>query len=222
MSNSSSEIFERESQEQHMGSDEQASADIDWLPESELSDHLASGAPAFINDDSTEDDSSVNSADVVMLKSKIEQLEKQLLQQQEEFLRAQAEAQNIRRRAQKDIENAHKFSLDNFINALLPVVDSLEQGVAMLNADDEVLKPAREGALLTLKMLLDMLAKQNVEPVSPLHLSFNPDQHQAMTMQPTDEHAPNTVLNVLQKGYLLHGRVLRPALVVVAKAANPA
>jgi molecular chaperone GrpE len=165
---------------------------------------------------------SVETVEVLSLKSQVDQLQKQLVQQQEEFLRAQAEAQNIRRRAQKDIENAHKFGADALINALLPVVDSLEQGIAMLNADDEALKPAREGALLTLKMLVDLLAKQNVEPVVPLHQPFNPEQHQAMTLHPTDEHAPNTVLNVLQKGYLLHGRVLRPALVVVSKAATAA
>jgi molecular chaperone GrpE len=211
MGNSSSEIFEQEAQ----GVEGQpAAADRDWMPEADLMD--AADAQALGGQSSD-----VDTPEVLMLKSQIEQLEKRLQQQEEEFLRAQAEAQNIRRRAQKDIENAHKFALDSFINALLPVVDSLEQGVAMLNAEDEALTPAREGALLTLKMLLDTLSKQNVEPLSPLHQAFNPEQHQAMTLQPSDEHAPNTVLNVLQKGYLLHGRVLRPALVVVAKAATP-
>lgn len=165
-----------------------------------------------------EQSSPVDTPYTLALKDQIAALQQQLSQQQDEFMRAQAEAQNVRRRAQKDVENAHKFALDSFVNALLPVVDSLEQGVAMLSTQDDVLKPARDGAELTLKMLLDVLTKQNVEAVEPLHEAFNPERHQAMTLQPSAEHAPNTVLNVLQKGYLLHGRVLRPALVVVAKA----
>lgn len=213
MGNASSDVLPPEQQDLQSPADDLSTGD--WTPDLEPLDE--SGVD---EDAAAAQSTGIDTPEVLMLKGQIEQLEHQQVAQQAEFLRVQAEAQNIRRRAQKDIENAHKFALDGFIQALLPVVDSLEQGVAMLNADDEALKPAREGALLTLKMLLDALAKQKVEPLSPLHEPFNPEQHQAMTLQPSDEHAPNTVLNVLQKGYLLHGRVLRPALVVVAKAAT--
>ena len=131
------------------------------------------------------------------------------------YLRAQAEMENLRRRSEKDLENAHKFALEKFASELLAVKDSLELGLSVTDVDVDKL---HEGSELTLKMLAQALAKFNINDVDPMGESFDPNLHQAMTMQETAEHAPNTVIAVMQKGYLINGRLLRPAMVVVAKA----
>ncbi|MGF1526477.1 MAG: nucleotide exchange factor GrpE [Candidatus Competibacterales bacterium] len=133
------------------------------------------------------------------------------------FLGARAEADNVRKRAERDRASAQKYALEKFVNELLPVMDSLEMGhQAAIEAQD--VQKLREGTELTLKMLASALEKFNVRPVDPAGERFNPDFHEAMTMQPTDQVAPNTVLQVIQKGYLLNDRLVRPALVTVAKA----
>ena len=131
------------------------------------------------------------------------------------YVRAQAEMENLRRRSEKDLENAHKFALEKFASELLAVKDSLELGLSATDVDVDKL---REGSELTLKMLAQALAKFNIIDVDPMGDSFDPNSHQAMTMQETAEHAPNTVIAVMQKGYLINDRLLRPAMVVVAKA----
>ncbi|MBL7252382.1 nucleotide exchange factor GrpE [Alloalcanivorax sp. C16-2] len=133
-------------------------------------------------------------------------------------LRAQAEIQNVRRRAERDVESAHKFALEKFAADVLTVADSLERGLATLNPEDEALKPAREGLELTLKVLLDVFAKYNLEQIDPQGQPFNPEHHEAMTMVPAPNAEPNTVIEVLEKGYQLNGRLIRPARVVVSKA----
>lgn len=135
-------------------------------------------------------------------------------------LRAQAEMQNVRRRAERDVEHAHKYALEKFAGDLLTVADSLERGLSTLDPEDEALKPAREGLELTLKVLLDVFARYNLEQVDPQGQPFNPEQHEAMTMIPAPNVEPNTVIDVLEKGYLLNGRLIRPARVVVSKAAD--
>lgn len=136
------------------------------------------------------------------------------------YLRSQAEMDNMRRRAEKDLESAHKFGLEKFANELLPVKDSLELGLAAVEENsDEAVEKLREGTELTLKMLGTALEKFGIKEINPVGEVFNPEQHQAMTMQESAEAAPNTVLIVMQKGYLLNDRVMRPALVVVSKAA---
>ena len=131
------------------------------------------------------------------------------------YVRAQAEMENMRRRSEKDLESAHKFALEKFAAELLAVKDSLELG---LNATDADVDKLREGSELTLKMLAQALAKFNINDVDPMGEVFDPNHHQAMTMQETAEHTPNTVIAVMQKGYLINDRLLRPAMVVVAKA----
>jgi len=131
------------------------------------------------------------------------------------YVRAQAEMENLRRRSEKDLESAHKFALEKFAAELLAVKDSLELG---LNATDADVDKLREGSELTLKMLAQALAKFNINDVDPMGEVFDPNHHQAMTMQETAEHTPNTVIAVMQKGYLINDRLLRPAMVVVAKA----
>lgn len=135
-----------------------------------------------------------------------------------QVLRLQAEMENNRRRHEKDVENAHKFALERFVQELLPVKDSLELGLAaVVEGGDESVEKLREGTELTLKMLAGAMEKNGVTEVNPMGEAFNPEYHQAMTMQESGEYPPNTVINVMQKGYLLNERLIRPAMVVVSK-----
>ncbi|MCP4465487.1 MAG: nucleotide exchange factor GrpE [Halieaceae bacterium] len=136
----------------------------------------------------------------------------------DEALRAQAEAQNAIRRAEQDVEKARKFALERFCNELLPVVDNLERALEAAEGDEEILKPIAEGVELTLKSFLDALQKFSIEPVSPQGEPFDPQLHQAMTMVENAEVEPNTVIAVMQKGYTLNGRLVRPAMVMVSKS----
>ncbi len=133
-------------------------------------------------------------------------------------VRAQAEIENIRRRTEIDIEKAHKFALEKFANELLPVIDSLERALEVANKDNPELASMVEGIELTLKSLLDAVRKFGVEVVGDTHVPFNPDVHQAMSMIESADVAPNHVIMVMQRGYTLNGRLLRPAMVAVSKA----
>jgi molecular chaperone GrpE len=130
------------------------------------------------------------------------------------WLRAKAEAENIRRRAQEDVSKAHKFGVEKLATDLLPVKDSLE---AALAAEKDTVESLRAGVELTLRQLETVFERQSLKEINPVGQKFDPHQHQAISMLPSDKE-PNTVINVLQKGYLLHDRVVRPALVTVAKA----
>ncbi|VXC78701.1 heat shock protein [Pseudomonas sp. 8Z] len=152
------------------------------------------------------------------LATRVQALEEQLAAAQDQSLRVAAELQNVRRRAEQDVEKAHKFALEKFANDLLPVVDSLERGLELSNPDDEAIKGVREGMQLTLKLFTDTLARHSLEAVDPHGEPFNPEHHQAMAMEESTNVEPNSVLKVFQKGYLLNGRLLRPAMVVVSKA----
>ena len=135
-------------------------------------------------------------------------------------VRTQAEMENLKRRTQKDLEDAHKFALTGFAKELLPVFDSLVLGLQAATGDSEDVKKFREGSELTIKQFEALFAKFNIVAIDPMGQPFNPEQHQAMLMQVVEGAEPNTVVNVFQKGYLLNGRLLRPAMVVVAKAAE--
>ncbi|MBK5002478.1 nucleotide exchange factor GrpE [Pseudomonas sp. S31] len=154
--------------------------------------------------------------------ARIQELEEQLAAAKDQSLRAVADMQNIRRRAEQDVEKAHKFALEKFAGDLLPVIDSLELALAHSNTEDEQVKKIREGVELTLKMFQDTLKRYNLEAIDPHGQPFNAEHHQAMAMQESAEAEPNSVLNVFQKGYLLNGRLLRPAMVVVSKAPSAA
>lgn len=132
------------------------------------------------------------------------------------LLRARAEIENLRRRQAAELEKAHKFALDSFVRELLQVQDSLELGRSAAQEDGADVAKLREGTDLTLRLLTDVMAKFGVEPVEPMGQPFNPELHQAMTMQPRADLAPNTVVAVMQKGYTLNGRLVRPALVMVS------
>ncbi|ALX12908.1 molecular chaperone GrpE [Burkholderia cepacia JBK9] len=132
---------------------------------------------------------------------------------QESYLRAKAETENVRRRAQDDVSKAHKFAIESFAEHLLPVLDSLEAAVSDTSGD---IAKVREGVELTLRQLTSALEKGRVVALNPVGEKFDPHQHQAISMVPADQE-PNTVVTVLQKGYTIADRVLRPALVTVAQ-----
>lgn len=137
-------------------------------------------------------------------------------------LRAKADADNIRRRAAIDVDKAKKFALEKFANELLPVIDNMERGLQHADKSNEALVPLIEGIELTAKSLESALVKFGVKPVNPEGEPFNPELHQAMSMIESADVAPNTVITVMQKGYELNGRLIRPAMVMISKAAAPA
>lgn len=153
--------------------------------------------------------------------SEVEALRAQVKEAQEQMLRSQAEMQNVRRRSEIDVEKAHKFALEKFVKELLPVADSLEKAVESTEATEgegEKVASIREGMEMTLNLFLSSLKKFNVEQLNPVGEPFDPQQHEAMSMVPSPDAEPNSIVAVVQKGYLLNGRVVRPAMVVVAKA----
>jgi len=152
------------------------------------------------------------------VQAEIEALTEQLVGAQDQAVRAQAEAQNARRRAEQDVEKAHKFGQEKLVVDLLPIIDNLERALATMDREDEGQKAVVEGLDLTLKSFADTLIKHKVEAVDPAGEPFDPQLHQAMTMVPNPDLEPNTVMDVFQKGYTLHGRLVRPAMVVVSKA----
>lgn len=170
------------------------------------------------------------------LKTQLDEARRKADEHWELYVRAQAEADNIRRRAKRDVEHAQLYSLEKFVAELLPVKDSLEIGVQAARGEgpaarttagsesasgddprDKEIEALREGTELTLKKLSQALEKFGVEEVNPQGETFDPQVHEAVSTQPTDDVAPDTVVTVMQKGYLLNKRVVRPALVVVAQ-----
>jgi molecular chaperone GrpE len=149
------------------------------------------------------------------LEAQLEQAQAKARENWDAYLRAKAEMDNLRRRNTKDLENAHKFGIEKFVTELLPVLDSMALGLAVEDASAESL---REGMELTMNILQKMMEKLNIEEIDPLNEKFDPEKHQAMTMQPDADVEPNTVIAVMQKGYSLNDRLIRPAMVMVSKA----
>ena len=147
-------------------------------------------------------------------------LEEEAATARDNALRALADAQNVKRRAEQDVEKARKFALEQFAKELLPVVDNMERALEATEGHDEAVTLIAEGVELTLKSFLDALKKFNVEAVDPQGEPFDPNLHQAMSMVENNEVEPNSVIAVMQKGYTLNGRLLRPAMVMVSKAAS--
>jgi molecular chaperone GrpE len=150
--------------------------------------------------------------------TRIEELEQQVADAKDQALRAVADAQNQRRRAEKDVESAHKYALEKFAGELLAVVDNLDRALQAADLDHEAVKPLAEGVELTHKSLIDVLNKFKVVQIDPVGEPFDPQLHQAMAMIESPDAEPNTVIDVMQKGYELNGRLIRPAMVVVSKA----
>jgi molecular chaperone GrpE len=158
---------------------------------------------------------------VAALQTALAAAEQKAAENWENYLRLAAELDNLRKRAQRDLENAHKFALERFLGELLPVKDSLEMGIAATGQADAV--ALKEGMDMTLKLLGSALERAGVSEIDPPKGEvFNPELHEAMAMQEAADVAPGAVLATVQKGYQLNGRLLRPARVLVAKALTPA
>lgn len=143
----------------------------------------------------------------------------QLSESKDAVLRAEAEVQNVRRRAERDVENAHKYGIERLLQNLLPVVDSIEKSIESADqADRDDNDPVMEGIRLCYKLLLDILEREQVEVVDPLGEPFDPNEHEAMSMVENPDMEPNSVIAVMQKGYKLNNRLIRPAMVMVSKA----
>lgn len=182
-------------------------------------DTVEEGAP----EETTVPEADIGSAAADGAAARIETLEAELAaaraeceQQRELALRAAAETDNVRKRADRDLENAHKYALERFVSELLPVKDSLELGLAAAT-DSVAVENLREGTEMTLRMLGAAVEKFGVREVDPVGEAFDPALHQAMSARESAEAAPGTVLEVIQKGYVLNERLVRPALVIVAK-----
>ncbi len=137
----------------------------------------------------------------------------------EEIMRMRAEADNVRKRNARDLDNLRKFSIDKFAKSLIPVADSMDKELEACAKDDiqMTVEQMIEGTVMTQKMLLKILADNGVEMINPEGEKFNPEFHEAMTQIPHPDLAPNTIVDVFQKGYILNGRLIRPAMVVVSK-----
>ncbi len=183
--------------------------------ESEVTEATASDEPGQPDDTGQSTESDQDEADgqapVNALETALAEAEKF----RDLALRGEAEMQNVRRRAERDVENAHKFAIERTLTSLLPVVDSLEKAIEASQSEDD---PVIEGVRLTFKLLQDLLAKENVEVVDPAGEPFDPNEHQAMSAVENPDMEPNSVCAVIQKGYKLNGRVVRPAMVMVTKA----
>lgn len=171
--------------------------------------------------DTTESTESAPEATEVSL----EDLQKKLIEAEqlaatnlEKALRVQAEMENLKKRVQKDLDDERKFGLSKFAKELLSVVDSLELGIQAASSDIPEVQKLREGSELTIKQFESVFAKFNIEAIDPTNQPFNPELHQAMVMQPSSTVEAGHVITVFQKGYVINGRLLRPAMVVVAKA----
>lgn len=161
-------------------------------------------------------DESVETQDEAGLEAELVAAQDEVAQLKDQALRAAAELQNVRRRAEQDVEKAHKFGLEKFANEMLPIVDNLERAIESCG-DEEATKAIREGVEITLSMFLSGLAKFDIEQIDPQGEAFDPALHQAMSMVEAPDAEPNTVVAVMQKGYSLSGRLMRPAMVMVAK-----
>lgn len=154
--------------------------------------------------------------DIDAHQQEIEHLKKQAQESLDKAIRAQAELDNVRKRTLRDVENAHKYALEKFANELLPVIDSMELGISAAESADEK-SNLKEGMDLTLKMFRDAMEKFGVTEVESQGAKFDPEKHEAVSMRELEGAEPGTVATVLQKGYMLNGRLIRPAMVIVAK-----
>jgi len=183
--------------------------------ESEVLNGENSGAKIDGNEDTVEMEIDVKSFE--LLQAQLAEAEVNAQENLDKAVRAQAELENVRRRAQRDLENAHKYALEKFLQDLLPIHDSLEMGIEAARQESADVNSLKEGSELILKMMADLLEKHGIETIHPLGEPFDPEHHQAMSMLESHEHDPNTVVTVMQKGYKLNDRLVRPAMVAVSK-----
>lgn len=176
-------------------------------------------AETEIEASSTDSSESVETeTEEVSMEDKLAEVQAKADDNWDQLVRTRAEMDNIRRRSERDLANAHKFALEKFAQELLPVIDSMEMGVAAAQDENADVSKLREGTEMTLKMFETAIEKFGIKGVHPHGETFNPDHHQAMTMIDSPEHEPNMIIDVMQKGYLLNERLVRPAMVVVSSA----
>ena len=197
-------------------------------PEEQLNDAVnpeADAVEAAVENANDQAAESIEQADVdvAALQAELEAAKAELAEVKDASLRVQAEMQNVRRRAEQDVEKAHKFGAEKMAKELLDVADNLDRALQASEADKELdtVKPLYEGVAMTRDGLTQMMAKFKIASVDPMGETFNPELHQAMSMIEQPDVAPNTVIAVMQKGYTLSERLLRPAMVVVAKGGKP-
>jgi molecular chaperone GrpE len=157
---------------------------------------------------------------IIALEKALIAAESQIAEQKDSVMRAIANADNARKRAEGEVDKARKFALEKFAGELLPVADNLERALQVANPQDEAIKPVVDGVELTLKSFFNTIEKFGMKVIDPQGETFNPVLHQAMSMQENADLPPNTVMAVMQKGYELHGRLLRPAMVMVTRASE--
>ena len=176
------------------------------------------------NEQPTENDvdqvESEEQALIADLQAALAKAEATVLEQRDSVLRAKAEMENARRRAEGEVEKARKFALERFAGELLPVADNLERALQLSDPDNEAIKSMIEGGEITLKSFVATIEKFGLKVIDPQGEVFNPELHQAMSMQESSDVPPNTVMAVMQKGYEINGRLLRPAMVMVSRAAE--
>ncbi|MEE9493630.1 MAG: nucleotide exchange factor GrpE [Gammaproteobacteria bacterium] len=177
-------------------------------------------APADAGSVDGEIDPALVDVDPVEAQDQLDQALSDVQENRDQCLRLQADLENLRKRNQRDVANAHKFGLEKFAVELLGVKDSLEMGITAASEETADMQKLKEGSELTLKMLSDAFKKFNVSEINPLKNKFNPEYHEAMSMQERSDVDPNTVIAVMQKGYLLNDRLIRPAMVIVSKQAS--
>ncbi len=184
-----------------------------------MTDTVKKPDPADVQEEAAPDTADANGAEVAAaedsLQDELEKARRKADEYHDKVLRMQAEMENLRKRAERDVSNTHKYAIEKFASELLAVKDSLELG---LDAGEVEAAKLQEGTALTLKVLVSALQKFAIEEVDPVGEAFDPNLHQAMTTQESREHEPNTVIQVMQKGYTLHERLLRPAMVIVSRA----
>lgn len=200
MNNEENKIKEEEELQQEVVGQEAevvgTEADIDWNEQVEVD----------------EKESQIAQLEAALLSS-----EAKIQEQKDSVLRAKAEVENMRRRSEQEIDKARKYALSRFAEELLPVLDNLERTIQAADAENEVVKPLVEGVELTHKTFIGVVEKFGLKEINPEGETFNPELHQAMSIQESPDHEPNTVMFVMQKGYELNGRVIRPAMVIVSK-----
>ncbi|MBU2898402.1 nucleotide exchange factor GrpE [Vibrio hepatarius] len=201
MSNEENKIKEEELQQQETVQGAEAEvvgteADIEWNEETE----------------NVEQDSKIAQLEAALLSS-----ESKVKDQQDAVLRAKADIENMRRRTETEIDKARKYALNKFAEELLPVIDNLERAIQSADIENEAVKPVIEGVELTHKTFVGVVGKFGLKEINPEGETFNPEMHQAMSIQESSDHESNTVMFVMQKGYELNGRVIRPAMVMVSK-----
>ena len=187
-------------------------------PDIELDAEVLEPINEVVEDVASEAEAETGEISIESLQQQLEAAQQQAAANLDKALRVQAEMENLKRRVQKDLDDERKYGLAKIAKELLSVVDSLELGIQAATSDLPEVVKLREGSELTVKQFEAVFSKFNIEAIDPTGQPFNPELHQAMVMQPSSTVEPGSVINTFQKGYVLNGRLLRPAMVVVAKA----